>query len=271
METVKEVKKTLQENTKAIDAEKEQTYQQNISPKSIVAEVHFDENTIKAASTEDKRRDTRQKEIRNATRAAVVAACLYAAIAAWQGSEMRKASIAATRAANTADKTMVLDERAWVAVTAINGTKPEIGKKLTFTVHFIDTGKSPARNLVVHPGDEILDYGATPNFSNEGNEVRLGILSPGSERTYENFIPMTNGNQELAKDGVDYLKKHVLSIHGRITYDDIFGCSHWITYAGYLKPDWSGYAFYPDHNDTDNDYQPCQEQSSERNQQRQPN
>lgn len=46
-----------------------------------------------------------------------------------------------------------LDERAWVAVTAVNGTRPETDKKFTYSVHFVNTGKTPARNVVIHPGD----------------------------------------------------------------------------------------------------------------------
>jgi hypothetical protein len=129
---------------------------------------------------------------------------------------------------------------------------------LKFAVHFTNTGRSPARNIVVYPGEEILQKNQSPNFSNETKQIRLGVLSPGSERTYENYIPMKDGNLKLTQIAIDFLKTRVLSVHGKITYDDIFGCSHWVTYAAYLREDWSGYSFYAEHNDTDNDYQPCQ-------------
>jgi hypothetical protein len=139
------------------------------------------------------------------------------------------------------------DQRAWVSVPSVNGTKPAVGEKLQFAVHLTNTGRTPARNVVVHPGDEIVGRGVEPNFSTETKDIRLGILSPGSERTYENFVP------ELTKEGIESLKKQTLSVHGTVTYDDIFGCHHWITYGAYLVDDWSKYAFYSEHNDTDND------------------
>jgi len=166
------------------------------------------------------------------------------------------AATAASRAVDMAKKTMMLDERAWVAVPAVNGVKPGVGQKMKYTVHFINTGKSPARNVVIYQGDELLAIEQQPNFSKETKPIRLGVLSPGSERTFESYIGMADQTPELNAMGIEFLKQRTLSIHGRVTYDDIFGCHHWITYAAYMRDDWSGYSFYPKHNDTDSD-QPC--------------
>jgi hypothetical protein len=145
-----------------------------------------------------------------------------------------------------------LDERAWVAVTSVNGTGLEAGKKFTYSVHFVDTGKTPARNVVIHPGDELAPRGQTPNLSVEMGAVRLGVLSPSSERTYDNGpIPPTRNIQTMMKEDLDVLRTKTLYVHGKITYDDIFGCHHWIAYCAYLKDDWSGYAFCSEGNDTD--------------------
>ncbi len=165
----------------------------------------------------------------------------------------RDAANAATSAAKTAEQTMRLDQRAWIAVTAVNSKQPpQINEKLLYSVHFIDTGKTPATNVVIHPGDELLNKNQQPNFSAEITPVRLGILSPGSERTYENGpVPTTRTVSTMTKDDLAFLRTKTLSIHGKITYDDIFGCHHWITYCAYLKDDWSGYSFCPENNDTD--------------------
>jgi hypothetical protein len=151
-----------------------------------------------------------------------------------------------------------LDERAWVAVTAVNGTGPEADKKFMYSVHFVDTGKTPARSVVIHPGDELAPRGQNPNFSVETGAVRLGVLSPSSERTYDNGpIPPTRNIQTMTKQDLDILRTKTLYVHGKITYDDIFGCHHWITYCAYLKDDWSGYAFCSEGNDTDLQRQAC--------------
>jgi hypothetical protein len=187
----------------------------------------------------------------------VVAAYTLASYGQWQ--EMHDATVATGKAAQAARDGVIqstvatrLDQRAWVTVTAVNGAKPEVGHRLNFTVHFVDTGRTPAINVVVHPGDEILDTGKSPNLSLEHSAIRLGILSPGSEREYDNE-PRKNGTEtfELGEPDLAVLKTKTLSVHGKLTYDDIFGCHHWVTYSTYLKPDWSGYAFYPEGNDTD--------------------
>lgn len=165
----------------------------------------------------------------------------------------RDAADAATSAAKTADQTMRLDERAWVAVTAVNSKEPpQLNHRFTFSVHFVDTGKTPARNVIVHPNNELLAKGQRADFSPDPKPERLGVLSPGSDRTIENGLdPTTIGASGMTKSGLDYLKTRTLSVHGTITYDDIFGCHHWITYCATLKDDWSGYSFCSENNDTD--------------------
>jgi hypothetical protein len=172
----------------------------------------------------------------------------------------KQSADAATGAANTAERTMRLDQRAWVAVTAVNSkTALAVDQTFTYSVHFIDTGKTPASNVIVHPGDELLEKGQPPNLSVDSGPVRLGILSPGSERTIDKgLVPDTRRPKTLTKEDLDVLKTKTLSVHGKITYDDIFGCHHWITYCAYLKDDWTGYAFCNVNNDTDPIEQSCQ-------------
>jgi hypothetical protein len=183
---------------------------------------------------------------------ASVVGAIYCAVTIGMFFATKEAADAATKAADTAALTMRLDQRAWVAVTAVNGARPEPGQKFSFSVHFIDTGKTPAINVTIHPGDEILEFGHHPDLSLDTNPVRLGLLSPGSERTYENtFNRGAVKLEKLEKEDIEFLKSKTLSVHGRIAYDDIFGCHHWVTYSAYLKSDWSGYGFYPEGNDTD--------------------
>jgi hypothetical protein len=168
-----------------------------------------------------------------------------------QTTQQVRAATAAENAVKTTQAQMRLDERAWIAVTAINSPHmPEIDKEFIYTIHFVNTGKTPARNMMIHSGDELLANEKPPNLSLESKEVRLGVLSPGSERTYEgNVIPAARIPSTLTRDDLASLKDYKLSIHGTITYDDIFGCHHWISYCGYLREDWSGYAFCSEHND----------------------
>jgi len=47
------------------------------------------------------------------------------------------------------------------------------------------------------------------------------------------------------------LDKRTLYVFGRITYDDIFGKHHWVTYCLRLSDDRTQYQFCEEHNDTD--------------------
>jgi len=163
-----------------------------------------------------------------------------------------KAADAATSAATTAETTMRLDQRAWVAVPSVNGTKPELNQKLVYAVHLVDTGKTPAVKVVVHPGDELLPMSRQPDLSLETEPLNLGVLSPGSERTYENGpVPNSRKPTTLTKADLANLKTLRLWVHGKVTYEDVFGVHHWITYCAFLRDDWSGYSFCQQGNDTD--------------------
>jgi hypothetical protein len=139
-----------------------------------------------------------------------------------------KAGIKATQ------DTMRLDQRAWVAVIDVHG--PELEPIVKFT----NTGRTPARNVIMYPNYLYNLVGIEPDFNTQGSPKRLGVLSPGTERTAQN--KMTS---------IPDLDKRTLYVFGRITYDDIFGKHHWVTYCLRLSDDRTQYQFCEEHNDTD--------------------
>ncbi len=215
--------------------------------------------------TPDEKREARDK-IRLAVEIiGLIFVIIYAGLTALMYGANKKSADAASRAASVAEQTLRQDQRGWVAVTAINSQNPpEINKKFTYAVHLIDTGRTPARNVIVHVGDELLPKGKQPNLLIDSRQVRLGVLSPQSERSYEgNPIPEGRIPITITQENISALKNLRLVIHGKITYDDIFGCHHWVTYCSYLRDDWSGYAFCPENNDTGSPDKSCNDQEKQ--------
>jgi hypothetical protein len=57
---------------------------------------------------------------------------------------------------------------------------------------------------------------------------------------------------EITQSDLDGIRHGDLTlfVHGRMTYDDMFGCAHWTSFCTRLKPDLK-YASYGKHNDAD--------------------
>jgi hypothetical protein len=128
---------------------------------------------------------------------------------------------------------MRLDQRAWVAV------KDAHGPPLEPVVVFINTGRTPGRNVVAYPSIMYALKGVIPDFDVDAAPKRLGLLSPGTEREID------------SNTAVPDLEQRDLYIFGKITYDDVFRKPHWVTYCLRLSDDRKLYQFCEKHNDTD--------------------
>jgi hypothetical protein len=140
------------------------------------------------------------------------------------------------------------DQRAWLAVVDVQGSKPEAGQPFTNKVEVRDTGRTPAKNVAVdgifiaYPKQMPLDF-------NLGlTEHKLGVLSPGGDRS---ILSRLGASDKLTQAEIDQFKVMDIYAYGIIRYDDIFGGHHWITYCSQLSDDRSAYTFCAQHNDTD--------------------
>ena len=187
-----------------------------------------------------------------------------------QLSEMKKSTKAAAQAAKAA-KTGIklarenahLDQRAWVAAIDIKGT-PEVGKIFTVNVTASNSGKTFAKNftmrVVVEP---IKKVGNEPNFSLEDpaeaqNESSVSVLAPNGEYVANAELRKERPPHEVTQEDLDRIRSGEVKIfvHGKMTYDDIFGCPHWTTFCVRLKSDLKYTSYGTHNNDADDNHCP---------------
>ena len=186
--------------------------------------------------------------------------------------QMQQATKAATIAANAAQAQVVaaqentqLEQRAWVGISAVrllpNPLEP--GKPITVEVGLRNTGRTPAINLVINGVVEPTEPGTLPSFTYRKQEdVNLGILTPTPAGHYFDVSysliatrSLSTGEERPATpEVIERLQtgKIALYAHGRVSYTDIFGGGHWITYCFLFHRDQvpgSDFVAVPGHND----------------------
>ncbi|MGH9689879.1 MAG: hypothetical protein ACRD4C_02025 [Candidatus Acidiferrales bacterium] len=139
-----------------------------------------------------------------------------------------------------------LDQRAWVVVKGI-ANKPELNKPWTPQVVFTNTGKTPARDVLAScncsagKGDSLprtlkaVPYGF-PNF-----------IAPNDQ-----FYCTLQGSPKIEQPNLDALESQAVEvfIYGSVTYEDVFGNHHWLTFCRIMLPDGSGWNPCKTYNDT---------------------
>lgn len=135
LEAIKNVIKAIQEHTKSIHAAEEREREKKPSGEMINRVISFDDKAVRDAETEHNRQYGVQNSIRWATWMAVLAAIVYAGVAACQLREMRKttkaaikSAVAAQQSADTAANEFEVSQRPWVKI------RHRILKPLTFGV-----------------------------------------------------------------------------------------------------------------------------------------
>jgi hypothetical protein len=157
------------------------------------------------------------------------------------------------RTIESADKNSRIDQRAWIGVMKVEFYHDKDKKYLTnVRPHFMNTGKSPAKNVDVAFVSEFISANEKPDFTKEekmmpeskgilmqnqiGSDISPPLIHEGK------FIPVSEINS-----GNRYL-----CIHGIIKYDDIYNIHHWYTFCAYANINLDGYIPCKEHNDTDN-------------------
>jgi hypothetical protein len=191
------------------------------------------------------------------------AICVQAGIYFLQVTQMKKSTDAATRAANAAEasvkqvrSTVRHDERAWIAVADMQGI-PEVGAIFSVNLVAQNSGKTFAKNLTMRAVIEIAKKGEEPDFSLENSDVArkdssISLLAPNADYVMDIELRKQTPPNEITQADLDGIRSGNLTIfvHGRMTYDDIFGCPHWTSFCTRLKPDLK-HASYGKHNDAD--------------------
>jgi hypothetical protein len=253
LEAVKDVKKAIQEHTKSVHAAEEGERDKKPCSEVVHRIIAFDDKTVSDVRADSDRQHSTQNSIKLATWCAVVAAIIYASIAAYQGCEMRratrateKAAIAAKNSANISKQTMHVDQRPWMNVI-VGQTPLQDGSPIVMQVRIINSGKTPAFNVQglviinllketeepdfnyapgIHPKYSINAGTAIPNVP---NDLSWPVLP---KRVPENKPIKPILTTKAIRDGIQSGNLYIV-VHGRITYDDIFGVGHWIKFCNY--------------------------------------
>jgi hypothetical protein len=128
-------------------------------------------------------------------------------------------------------RAMELDQRAWVGIKNVSPWIDEQGK-IGAEIDLDNTGKTPALNVRAKENIEPLAIGGLwnqePNYPQDYSTSQfaakdsLQVIAPNSS-----FKILVSINGEWTEGLTD-------ALHGRIIYDDVFGCHHWVVFC-YLK------------------------------------
>jgi len=147
---IEELRSAMHHHSETVHATQERKEQAREIVQPVPVIVSYGDQTIKDTDAQNYGQNRTQKSIRNRTAAAVIAASLYAGIAALQWCEMRKA----TKAAQGQLALMRDADRPWIDID-ISITSPLIynGKVVQEMFTFIPTniGRSPAENISINP------------------------------------------------------------------------------------------------------------------------
>ena len=119
-----------------------------------------------------------------------------------------------------------------------------LGKSFLVPTELVNTGKTPARNIRgsivvgVFQKNEPLDFTYAPGHAHYG--IEAGTIFPNGKIS-ESFEAIKHGQGHAEpiiftaplKEELWNAKSFVV-VHGRITYNDIFGIEHWTTYCRYI-------------------------------------
>ena len=188
-----------------------------------------------------------------------------------QIAELQRSAGAAVKAADTAAdsvkqarETARLDQRAWIAISGIEGF-PELNKPIIIRANYTNTGKTLARKVKGVQKAMLVPIGDPINFSNELDKqleqrttlVSNTIVPPGGVSWIDLRNNVPDGTSDTwTQEVIDALKAntHMFFVFGRFDYEDIFECHHWVTFCSFLAyrhGSWS-YMCYEQFNDADN-------------------
>jgi flagellar basal body-associated protein FliL len=141
-----------------------------------------------------------------------------------------RAANAAEKSAKVSEDTLKISQRAWVGVQNVFfKPTPKIGDQFGVMIHFKNVGTTPATNIQAQAVFDPVPPDRQPNFDYSKERLHsFGFMMPAADMHF----PLIQ-EKPLSVAGVDALKTGAIRIfvHGRFSYDDIFGESHWFTFC----------------------------------------
>jgi hypothetical protein len=158
---------------------------------------------------------------------------------------------------------MQVDQRAWLQ-PVIGNREPSTTSTISFPITITNIGKSTAKNYRVDvvvrrvKNDPLFDFPYKEPFDTQNTGIMYPSEKNGfvaSEETFSTdgktklLYQLTTDDAKSLVDGTTFI-----IVYGKITYDDVFGVSHWATFCGFDRPsDKRVYAYRcSTYNDADN-------------------
>ena len=193
---------------------------------------------------DQKSHEERQYRVQHSTRIATWLACIagiiYCGIAGLQWHQMIKATKSAKQSADTASASLHLDQRAWVFVLRDNFQLHE-GFEISIPGHIINTGKTTAKHVEAWITAIMLKSGDIPKFIYEPGIGIIRSIDPflfPSQRSPFQLPVLKRGTQSAEKviltrpllEEMEAGTSYIL-MYGKITYKDVFGIEHCMTFC----------------------------------------
>jgi hypothetical protein len=151
----------------------------------------------------------------------------------------------------TSEKSYKLDQRAWIFMPQeIKVREVAFDKPLGVPLEIKNTGKTPAKTIYTYIAVDIVKPDDVINFSYEqGNKFRphresfYPFMFPKASHVVTHFAMKPGENPEkiiatpelIGEVNAENPKVRIM-MHGRITYNDIFGDPHWIIFCSQSNP-----------------------------------
>jgi uncharacterized repeat protein (TIGR01451 family) len=147
---------------------------------------------------------------------------------------------------------MRIDQRAWLQFEAAptktgdaNVTWQIVsGQPVTYPLRVVNTGKTPAKNIILKVFVDIIDANQEPPLDHVDatsgyphSRITSAIVFPNSDFKETVFRPSDNSSPRLATD--DEVKavregRAYLAVYGIITYDDVFRIHRWTRFCEWI-------------------------------------
>ena len=135
---------------------------------------------------------------------------------------------------------LLVDQRAWVSVV-VPPSFPLEGSSIPASIQIANTGKTPAKDVEGDIVATVLKKGEEPSFDlstgHPHNKLYAGAIFPNAPinttiaivrygaLTPETVVLTPELRQQIANG------ESFVILYGRITYDDVFGASHWTAFC----------------------------------------
>jgi hypothetical protein len=129
-----------------------------------------------------------------------------------------------------------IEQRAWVSPIGNQLVTLRARQMGRITTVFSNSGQTPALNVVTQVWHDVKGIGQQIAFNQPPlpKDASRSVLAPDSEITHDVIVYDTVTPNEI---GVLQAGYGIIYILGRVTYDDVFGQSHWATFCLFVRPD----------------------------------